>query len=1086
MPLRSAVRIMVFYTILSAAWFYFSGYLFDNSPENGSFFRSLTFWVTLITFITGLTVSAFLLLVWRQQYRQHQHDMAAFVEEKDRLLHHFFDLPLLGMAITADEYGTWIRFNDHLCSLLDIHRSTLTHLNFIQLVHPDDRESCVHEWTRMKKGLSTGFRKEKRLLRYDGKIIHVIIDSRCIQQNDHSFDCIINVIEDITVRKTAELHLIRQNNLYDMLSQTNQAIVRSQDKQTLLNQIARIAVDHGGFLFAWVTLPGTDEATMETLSGDDHGYMLFVQQYREEVRRNTGAEPRMLLPASRAIANSNHLILNNFLDDESVRPFRMSAFRAGFRSAGFFVIREQGHVIGALNLYAQEADFFTNEVLSTLNDMIMDVTYALDMLLQKEERTTALAALQNAGEVIDASPTVLFRWQPNSSWRMEYVSSNVQRWGYQADDFINGKITLSDLIHPEDLQRIWAEVIHHIETRHREYNQEFRVLTADGNFLWVENHVTTSFDRTGKPQRFTGVMSDISQQKANELQLRQAAIVFESTREGIMITDASRKIIKVNRALIELFGYEEEDLLGQRPNIFHSGKHENGFYRQLTESLKIHGFWRGELWNRKRNGEIVPILTSINPVSDSDGKIIYYISIYTDISQLKDSEARLEHMALHDPLTSLPNRAMLGRKLALALDYAKQHHERVGLLMLDLDHFKNVNDSFGHHFGDELLHQVAKRLSQQLRPNDLVCRLGGDEFTILMQHNPTLEEISVLAENIIQAIRQPFPLSNERMVVIGTSIGISLYPEHGNSVEDLMQQADTAMYRAKHDGRDGYCYFTEELFRQAKSRLELEQRLHRAIAHQEFQVYYQPQICIRTGQITGAEALLRWVDPEYGMIPPAQFIGVAEEIGLIQSIGEWALRETCRQGRAWLDDDYPPITLAVNLSPLQLHHGDVQSQISDILNDTGFPAHSLELELTESALMEQQEDAVKILHGLRHQGIRIAIDDFGTGYSSLAYLKQFPLDVLKIDKRFVDDIPHERDDMEIAATIVAMGHSLRLTVLAEGVENEAQLDFLRKQGCDFYQGYLYSPPVNAEEFSQLLLAQPPQNTLPFPRIKAVK
>ena len=370
----------------------------------------------------------------------------------------------------------------------------------------------------------------------------------------------------------------------------------------------------------------------------------------------------------------------------------------------------------------------------------------------------------------------------------------------------------------------------------------------------------------GLPKLFTGVMTDITQQKTNELQLRQAAIVFESTREGIVITDAERNIIKVNSALIDLFGYQEHELLGQRPRIFRSGKHEEPFYHQMHQALNNHGFWRGELWNRKQNGELLPMMTSINPVCVSNGEILYYVSIYTHISQLKDSEARLEHMALHDPLTGLPNRAMLGRKLAIGLQDAIRNDERVALLMLDLDHFKNVNDSFGHHFGDELLHQVAARLRHQLRANDIVCRLGGDEFTVLLQNNPSLEDVSLLAEKIIHALHQPFSLSNERDVVIGTSIGISLFPEHGQTAEELMQQADTAMYRAKHDGRDGYRYFSEELFLKAKARLELEQRLHRAIAEQEFKNYSQPQVSIETNQIIGAEALLRWDDPEYGLV----------------------------------------------------------------------------------------------------------------------------------------------------------------------------------------------------------------------------
>ena len=1072
-PLRSATRIMLFYTVLSVAWFYFSSHRFASvaSPDSILPVDAITFWVTLTTFITGLTVSIFFLLVWRQQYLQHQQDMANCVAERDRLLHHFFDLPLLGMAITSNPHGRWLRFNDHLVTLFGISRDELSELSLLALTHPDDRDADIREWARMQSGETQGYRREKRFVRMDGSILYALIDTRCVRRPDGTIDCAINVIEDISARKNSELRLIRQNNLYDMLSQTNQAIVRSQDPLALLQNICRIAVQNGGFVFAWVSLPEYDDGPNVASYGRDNGFLKFVDEYRHQVRINTGCEPRVLIPTDRAIANNTHLILNHFLTDESVRPFHEAARFAGFQSAGYFVIRENNRVIGALNLYADAPDFFSPEVLATLNDMVMDVTYALDMLRQAKERATALAALQNAGEVIDASPTILFRWQPNSSWKMEYVSSNVQRWGYKAEDFISGKLTMSDLLHPEDLQRVWAEVIHHIETRKREYVQECRIRTADGQYLWVENHVTTSFDRKGKPQRFTGVMTDITQQKNDELQLQQAAIVFESTREGIMITDAERKIIKVNSALIDLFGYKEEELIGQLPRIFRSGKHDSGFYQNMMTALEAQGFWRGELWNRKQNGEMLPMMSSINPVCDSNGELLYYISIYTDISQLKDSEARLEHMALHDPLTGLPNRAMLSRKLGSILSNAIQNDTRVALLMLDLDHFKNVNDSFGHHYGDELLHQVAARLRNQLRASDVVCRLGGDEFTVLLQNNPSLDDVSLLAEKIIHALHQPFALSNEREVMIGTSIGISLYPEHGHTAEELMQQADTAMYRAKHDGRDGYRYFSEELYLKAKARLELEQRLHRAIAGQEFKMFYQPQISISTNQIIGAEALLRWDDPELGLIPPSEFISIAEETGLIQNIGEWALFETCRQGREWLDKHLPEINLAVNLSPLQLHHGDVQQLIGSILHNTGFPAQHLELELTESALMEQQEEAVKILQGLRQQGIRIAIDDFGTGYSSLAYLKQFPLDVLKIDKRFVEDIPHERDDMEIAATIVAMGHSLRLTVLAEGVETREQLDFLEQQGCDYYQGYLCCPPLPPDEFAKMLQQQ---------------
>lgn len=1069
-PLRSASRVMLFYVILSLCWFFFTTYLLPEHSIEPFVSNNMGLWVTLSTIVTGGVVSAYIILVWRQHILHHQRQMAIQVAEKDRLLHHFFDLPLLGMAITRNLKGDWLRFNDHLCTLFRITRSELQNLNLMALTHPDDRALDIIEWEKMLGGQSNGYRREKRFVLRDGSLMFALIDNRCVRAPDGSIDCVISVIEDITARKNSELYLIRQNNLYDMLSQTNQAIVRSQDRFTLLDSICRTAVKHGGFIFACINLNQAPQSKKHILTsyGHDNGFIQFVETYRDRIWAETSEQPRFLLPSDRVFNRGSHIVINNFINDESVRPLHDAALQAGFQSAGYFAIKEQNQIIGTLNLYADESEFFSLDVLSTLNDMMMDVTYALDMLCQKQEKETALLALQNASEVIDASPTVLFRWKPNSRWEMEYVSSNVSRWGYQADDFIHGKLSMSDLLHPDDLHRIWGEVIRHIESRHREYILECRIKTADGQYLWVENHVTTSFDRKGKPVSFTGVMTDITLQKANEIQLRQAATVFESTREGIIIMDQHFHMLKVNRAMIDLFGYEESEVLGKTPELFFAPEHNKISTKDLKHSIQTHDFWRGEVWNLHKNGTSIPIMASLTPVRDDNGSLLYYIGVYSDISQLKDSEARLEHMALHDPLTGLPNRAMLNQKLAIALDEAIRNKHRLALLMLDLDHFKNVNDSFGHHYGDELLHAVARRLKEQLRQTDVVCRLGGDEFTILMQNNPAIDDVSILASKLIHTLHQPFTLSNDRTVTIGTSIGISLYPEHGTTVENLMQQADTAMYRAKQEGRDGFRYFSEELYQRAKARLELEQRLHRAITGEEFQIFYQPQIELKTNRVIGAEALLRWNDPDLGLIQPSQFISVAEETGLIQNIGEWTLFEACRQGKEWIDKGLPSLNLAVNLSPLQLHHDDIQSSIERILKNTGFPASRLELELTESALMEQQEEAVEILQALRLQGIRIAIDDFGTGYSSLAYLKQFPLDVLKIDKRFVDDIPLERDDMEIAATIVAMGHTLRLTVLAEGVENQAQLDFLTEQGCDYYQGYLCSAPLPADAFEQFI------------------
>jgi diguanylate cyclase (GGDEF) domain len=391
--------------------------------------------------------------------------------------------------------------------------------------------------------------------------------------------------------------------------------------------------------------------------------------------------------------------------------------------------------------------------------------------------------------------------------------------------------------------------------------------------------------------------------------------------------------------------------------------------------------------------------------------------------------------------------------------------------MLDLDRFKAVNDSLGHLAGDDLLQQVAARITARLRDVDMVARLGGDEFIVLLEDITQPKDAAKVAEEIIADLTKPFCLIQNDHVQIGASIGISLYPQHGDTPELLMDHADAALYQAKDAGRGCFAYFSEELTLAARERIAVETRLRRAIEQQELRVFYQAQVDIASGRIVGAEALVRWQDPTEGLILPTRFISIAEETGLIVGIGSWVLHETCRQGREWLDAGLPPLTLAVNVSPHQFRRSDICTLVATALNDTGFPPQQLELEITESGLMENQDNATNILNNLRDQGVRLAIDDFGTGYSSLAYLKHFPLDILKIDKRFIDDIPFQQDDMEIAATIVAMAHILGFKVLAEGVETMEQLAFLQAKGCDMYQGYFKSEPVSAHEFAKLIREQ---------------
>lgn len=537
-----------------------------------------------------------------------------------------------------------------------------------------------------------------------------------------------------------------------------------------------------------------------------------------------------------------------------------------------------------------------------------------------------------------------------------------------------------------------------------------------------------------------------------------------------IISPAENRTLHANDHLCRMLGYSRAEMLEQTwMALLHA--------EELPADLaRIRRILAGESDGYQRDtrlvcrgGEILDATISVQCVRDKQGEVELVVATIQDITERKAAEAKLDFYAHHDPLTGLANRLRLMSRLEQSLETVRRDGGMLALLMLDLDRFKDVNDSFGHQAGDELLQQVAALLTQRLRGADAVSRLGGDEFAILLTQIERAEDAARVAQEITDALREPWQLSNGIEVRIGASVGISLFPGHGQTAELMLQQVDAALYQAKAEGRGSVRYYSDDLTRAARSRIDLEARLRRAVAMNQLRAHFQPQVDIRSGKVVGAEALVRWEDPLEGLIPPAVFIPVAEETGLIAEIGEWMLRETCRQGRKWMERGLPPLTLAVNLSPHQFRHGDLGSLVARVLAETGFPATRLELELTESVLMSREQEAVAMLQRLRDQGVRLAIDDFGTGYSSLAYLKRFPIDVLKIDKGFISDIPGDRDDCEIAVAIIAMAHALGFKVLAEGVEIRDQLSFLRRQGCDLYQGYLTSPALPAAEFEVLFL-----------------
>jgi len=580
-------------------------------------------------------------------------------------------------------------------------------------------------------------------------------------------------------------------------------------------------------------------------------------------------------------------------------------------------------------------------------------------------------------------------------------------------------------------------------------------------------------DALGRTVRLIVEGRDISDLRRAEEELRLAAKVFDASREGMVITDPHGDILSVNLAFTAITGYPRDEVVGRNPRLLASGRHDAGFYRAMWQSLNETGQWRGEIWNRRRDGAIYPQWLEIAAVYDADGRVTHYIGLLADLSERKAFEERLEYLAWHDPLTGLPNRALLRDRLEQAAAQAQRQGGQVAMLSIDLDLFKHINDTLGHTVGDALLVRCGERIAGVLRASDTVARFAADQYFVVLPGVQQAGAVQVAAQKILDALREPTTVDGAAgPLAVTASIGIALYPIDGADFETLIRNAEAAMYDAKQAGRDTARFFDPTINRRSREQLKMQAELRRALAEGEFLLYYQPQVELASGRITGLEALLRWQDPQRGLISPAQFIPLAEESGLIQPIGAWALRTACRQTRRWQLAGLPPLTMAVNLSAVQFRRGDLFATVTAALEEAGLDPAWLELELTESTLMQESERASSLMRELKTLGLQLAIDDFGTGYSSLAYLRRFAVDTLKIDRSFIGDLESDPDAAAIVRAIVQMAHSLKLTVVAEGVENERQAHLLKLAHCDELQGYFFARPLPVDEIETLLRRQP--------------
>lgn len=706
------------------------------------------------------------------------------------------------------------------------------------------------------------------------------------------------------------------------------------------------------------------------------------------------------------------------------------------------------------------------EVQVGLEDRVARRSRELDganQALRKSEARLALA--------LKASQLGLWDWNLQTD---EVHHSHIKELFGLEPEFVRGMLShLKPLLHPEDLPLLKRALVEHLKGRTEDYLVEYRVRHGDGHWMWIEDRGrAVERGAGGRVLRMVGTRRDISAGKQQEEQRRLSAMVFEAASEGIVILDPDYVLLAVNQAFSRVTGYQIEDMLGRNLVDLPCSRDARRHYSMIHQALEQHGSWQGELVEARKNGELYPQWLQLNVVRDARGKVSHMVGFFADLSARRESEERMRYLTHYDELTGLANRSLFRERLRDAHQRVRQGGRSLALVHINLDRFKLLNDSLGHDIADQLLQKMARRLVSALPEADTIARLSGDEFAVLFDAYGNLSSLARVATRLSAKLRLPITVEGHELVV-NASMGISMLPDSAREIPALVSQANIAMQHAKHLGGNNFQFYTASLQASTLERLQLENQLRKAIEERQLKVFYQPKLCLATGRLNAAEALVRWDHPDMGRVPPGDFIGLAEETGLIGPIGEFVLRQACWQACDWQRQGLPAIRVSVNLSVHQLRQGKLVSLVRNVLQESGLAPQLLELELTESHLLDGVEHIISTFRQLRELGVKLAIDDFGTGYSSLSYLKRIPVDYVKIDQAFIRGLGEGGADAAITRAIITMAHGLSLKVVAEGVEHPGQLAFLKEQKCDEVQGYLVSRPVEAEGLAALLRAQTP-------------
>ncbi|MFL6654177.1 MAG: EAL domain-containing protein, partial [Sulfurifustis sp.] len=876
---------------------------------------------------------------------------------------------------------------------------------------------------------------------------------------------------DITPQRQVEQATLRLGRMYATLSATNEAILRAQSADELYEKVCEAAVDGGKFVSTSVVVfeegsPWAHVVASRGVGGDQlRAARVSLDPSRPEGRGLVGTAFRARKSA----------ISNDYLTDPRMAPWREMGRSFGVASsAAIPLVRAAGQAIGVLLFYSTEKNAFDDEIVKLLERMAENVAFALDNFDRNRERKLAEQALRESEERFKSLTALSsdWFWEQDEEYRFTMLAYSQASTARYPVETVLRRRRWELAIYPDMTDADWAPLKQAQDARQPFQDFLIRGRRPDGQATWSMVSGLPVYDAQGNFKGYRGTGRDVTDRVRAEADMRKLSGAIEQTADCVMITDRDGTIEYVNAAFERTTGYTAAEAVGQKPSMLKSGVHGESFYERLWTAILAGETFSDVFVNRKKDGEVYYEEKTISPLRDSGGRVTHFIATGRDITERMQAQERLQHIAHHDALTGLPNRVLFLDRLNQALLRAQWQKRVVGVMFLDLDRFKNINDTLGHDTGDALLKAMAARLKGCVRASDSVARLGGDEFAVLLEDVAHAEDISTIAGKMLGAFTLPFAIQGHELF-ISASIGISMYPTDGTTPATLLKNADAAMYRAKDLGKNNYQFYSADMSAAAFERLTLESSLRRALEREEFVLHYQPQIDLTTGDVVAVEALIRWQHPEFGLLAPTQFISIAEETGSIVPVGEWVARKAMVQVRRWREAGMKELRAAVNVSGRQFNEPHFVDMIAHLLEETGLPPDALELEITESVIMKNAEKTVARLRALHAMGVRFAIDDFGTGYSSLSYLRRFAIHTLKVDKSFIRDITADSGDVEIVKTIIMMARGLKLSVIAEGVETREQLVFLKSHGCHAVQGNLVARPLPAERLNERLVSGRP-------------